>query len=223
MISQLDKDNYLKELQNDYNEMILQDITACLNLSQAGISALMLMLCYIDCLKTYRYGLIVLDYATLQKLYHLYPNNEHLFKIMKKRKNKKSVNYYVKYINEYLKPINKGYKGNDIYYSLRCGLIHSYTARILPNKRKYGKTNNKRKYIPQRKYIIYYTKGQPLDKDNSHLTFDEDKNIGFSINQFYSDFRIMCDKFFAQASKSNIIKLNIFNTKSFLGRISFTE
>jgi hypothetical protein len=221
--SKEDKNAYYEDLLRDFNNMILGDIKKVHN--KTAMSSLILMLCAIDCLKTYRYGLEAVGKTTLNSLKLLYPKNKNpaQHKYLQGIKPIKTREAYVDFLKEYLRSDSGEYDPESIYVGIRCGLIHSYTENPV---KKRGQDKAKRKgYL--------FTDNRKMNNTIKHLMVQLDlvekekeedteliEYIYFNIDVFYLDFLKMCSKFFEHAKSNNEIKENIFHVKSYLGRMT---
>ncbi|MFA6431315.1 MAG: hypothetical protein WCV91_02895 [Candidatus Margulisiibacteriota bacterium] len=194
--------SYVSTLENAFNNSMLSDINIAMK-GNANLGALILMLCAIDCLKTYRYGVEAIDMITFNKLKGLYPGDTRLEGKITGPNSK----YYISFLKEYLLPLNSNYNVEYIYIGLRCGLIHSYTENIFDNNRSLFQ-------------IVRSTMKQnisQLKKEIIHLQTKINNNPIFILDEFYQDFKNACNAFFVCAKTDEKIKINIFEVKSFLG------
>lgn len=176
---------------NDFDRLVLNEIKNVHKV--ATIGSLILMLCAVDYLKSFRFGLKAIDKNTFDLLKEKYGQNERLDRI--NREELHPSKYYKDFIREYLMPINDCYNPEDIYKNLRCGLVHNYSDRI---------------------FKYHFVESRHQDKSAFHLMSDG-KGIYFNVDNFYIDFMSMCRVFFKEAKNKEEIQRNIFDFRSFVG------
>jgi len=173
----------------------------------AALAGLILMLCAIDYLKGFRFGLMAVDNPTLNillKRYRSDPQHKYLQKIQNRRNrlNKAPGKYYIAFLKKYLLPINPNYKIKEVYKNLRCGLLHNYSDHIF----RYDFIDNRDARFGNR--------------DIEHLTpsiRNRRKRVKFNIDTFYGHFKLMCERFWSEALTDTNIQMNIHDIKSYVG------
>lgn len=196
--------SYASAIKNDY-ERINNGIN--LVMEQAAMPGLILILCAIDYLKSFHYGLKAIDSQTFTALIHKYkynPQHKYLMKLMAIRKKLKRGPdwYYMHFLNIYLHPLNPKYNISEIYKSLRCGLIHNYSDKIF----RYDFIDNRDSNIG--------------DRTREHLTKrlrNKRIRILFNIDVFYRDYINMCNIFWGDVLKDKCKQMNIHDIKSYVG------
>jgi len=197
--------NYAQEVKLDFEKLVLGHISA--TMEKTPLAALILMLCAIDYLKSFNYGLLAIDDRTLDVLTkrYKYDHRNKYLNIVKKRRitiKKGPGKYYISFLKDYLKPKNKKYHIIEIYKNLRCGLVHNYSDHIF----KYDFIDNR---------DINFG-----DRTNEHLTKYKRNNkirVKFNIDTFFKDFLSMCDDFWTNANNNIKIQMNIHDIKSYVG------
>lgn len=176
-------------------------------MENARLAALILMLCAIDYLKSFKYGLLAIDnptFGVLKEKYRKDPQARYLriIEIKRRRKNINPGGYYIKFLKKYLLPLNKKYNINELYKSLRCGLIHNYSDKIF----KYDFIDNQEPKFG--------------DRSSEHLKkFKRNgKNkVRFNVDVFYKDFVTVYEKFWNDVSNNKNLQINVHDIKSYVG------